>query len=230
MQTVNGTGEILVWVFSPFCLSVSVHVWHFPRNLPVRPSHRPPWSLSAKLKHHHSGLLRSLKPCNSHWRKASRHRCLLQLARKIVPSHSQSRQRLPLLHTTMEKSSKHPWDPWTAAFWVQSCWQPLVFSASDTGRTRLFWRLLVHLASHRENVADRSHLQAAEPAFKGNILVGSLQERPKPHSIHQGSAISQMMPCPLECIGTGHCPEALSFATSATKESCFFHFCFWLPD
>lgn len=106
-QTVHGTGQILVWVFSSIFVSVAVHVWDFSRNLLVGPSHTSPWSLSAKLKHHHSGLLRSLKPRNSHWRKASRHRSLLQLARKIVPSHSQSRERLPLLHTQMEKSSKH---------------------------------------------------------------------------------------------------------------------------
>ena len=53
---------------------------------------------------------------------------------------------------------------------------------------------------------------------EGNGLVDSLQQGPKPHWIDEGSAIRQMMHFPLECIGTGHSPEALAFATSATKE------------
>lgn len=108
-KTVNGTRQILIWLFSPFSLSASVQGWDFSRNLPVGPSHTSPCSLCAK--HHHSGLLRSLRPCNSHWRKNSGQGSLLQFTRKSVSghscSHSQSRERLPLLLTQMEKASKH---------------------------------------------------------------------------------------------------------------------------
>lgn len=75
-------------------------------HTPARPSHTSPWNLSAKLRQHHTGLLRSLNSWNSHWRKRSRDRSFLQLARKVVSSHSQSSRRPPLLHTQMEKYSK----------------------------------------------------------------------------------------------------------------------------
>ena len=72
---------------------------------PAGPSHTSPWSLSAKLRQYHTGLLRSLNSWNSHRRKRSRDRSF-QLARKVVSSHSQSSRRPPLLHTQMEKYSK----------------------------------------------------------------------------------------------------------------------------
>lgn len=196
--------------------------------MPLGPSHTSPWSLPVKLRHQHTGLPRSRKPWNSHRRKASGHRSFLQLARKVVSSHScshsQSRQRLPLLHTQIEKDSKQrilrqlP----SGSRAIGSCFssghqtqEGLYFSADFL----YIWLLTGEMLQIHPIYGQQCWLS------KGNHLVDSWQERPKRHRIHEGS-----VPFPPECIGPRHSPEALAFAASATKESCLFHFCFWLLD
>lgn len=206
-QISNGTRQILVWVFSRFFFPC-VHMGGiFPgTHTPAGPSHTSPWSLPAKLRQHHTGLLRSLNPCKSHWRKRSRYRSFLQLARKVVSSHSQSSQRPPLLHTQMEKYSKQRIlrQLRSGSRAIGSCFSSVPQTQEglySSGEFLYTWLLPEEMLQIHPIYSQQSWLS------KGNSLADSLQERPNPHRIHEGSAIRQMMPFPIECIGTGVSPK-----------------------
>lgn len=126
--------------------------------------------------------------------KASGHRSFLQLARKVVSSHScshsQSRQRLLLLHTQMEKDSNQrilrqlP----SGSRAVGSC-----FSSGHQTQEGLYFStgfLYVWLLAEEMLQINPIYSQQCWH-LKGNHLGDSLQERPKPHRIHEGPAIRQ---------------------------------------